>query len=84
MQASWFENAAGRWHEQKGDCGRALKMYTSVVKHYDTFQDDEYDFHTYCLRKTTLRSGRASGGGGGRNRPMAAWIEPALALLLPP
>jgi len=26
------------------------------VKHFDDFQEDQFDFHSYCLRKVTLRA----------------------------
>lgn len=28
----------------------------AVVKHFDDFQEDQFDFHSYCLRKVTLRA----------------------------
>ena len=28
----------------------------AVVKHYQDFHDDQFDFHAYCIRKVTLRS----------------------------
>jgi hypothetical protein len=36
--------------------GRALKYFTAVRKHYDDMEEDQFDFHQYCLRKMTLRS----------------------------
>jgi hypothetical protein len=36
--------------------GRALKYFTAVCKHYDDMEEDQFDFHSYCLRKMTLRS----------------------------
>ena len=40
-------------------CGvvpKALKMFLHVFKHFEDFQEDQFDFHTYCLRKMTLRT----------------------------
>ncbi len=34
---------------------QALKMFLHVFKHFEDFQEDQFDFHTYCLRKMTLR-----------------------------
>ena len=31
-------------------------MFLHVFKHFEDFQEDQFDFHTYCLRKMTLRS----------------------------
>lgn len=28
----------------------------AVVKHFDDFHEDQFDFHAYCIRKVTLRS----------------------------
>ena len=56
MQCAWFENEAGRCHQRAGRRGRALKYFTAVRKHYDDMEEDQFDFHQYCLRKMTLRS----------------------------
>ena len=28
----------------------------AVVKHFDDFHEDQFDFHAYCVRKVTLRA----------------------------
>ena len=28
----------------------------AVIKHYEAFHEDQFDFHMYCIRKVTLRS----------------------------
>ena len=56
MQCAWFEIEAGACHAARGRHARALKYYASVCKHYDDMEEDQYDFHAYCLRKMTLRS----------------------------
>jgi peptide alpha-N-acetyltransferase len=56
MQCSWYENSCGDTHVELGDAARALKQYTSVIKHFHDFEEDQFDFHSYCLRKMTLRS----------------------------
>ena len=35
---------------------QALKNFLAVVKHFAVFKEDQFDFHTYCMRKTTLRN----------------------------
>ena len=35
---------------------QALKRLTAVQKHFADFQEDQFDFHTYCARKSTLRA----------------------------
>ena len=34
---------------------QALKNYLSVVEHFADFIEDQFDFHGYCLRKSTVR-----------------------------
>ncbi|KAL6951032.1 hypothetical protein ACO0QE_000324 [Hanseniaspora vineae] len=36
--------------------GLALKRFAAISKIYDNFNDDQYDFHSYCPRKGTARS----------------------------
>ncbi len=35
---------------------QALKNFLGVVKHFSVFKEDQFDFHTYCMRKMTLRN----------------------------
>ena len=35
--------------------GLALKRFHAVVKNFDIFYNDQYDFHSYCLRRGTPR-----------------------------
>ncbi|RLV95265.1 N-terminal acetyltransferase A complex subunit NAT1 [Spathaspora sp. JA1] len=35
--------------------GLALKRFTSIVKLYKVFYNDQYDFHSYCMRRGTPR-----------------------------
>lgn len=56
MQCMWFEIEAGKCFYRDGNYERALKEYKNVLKHFDDIQDDQFDFHNYCLRKMTLRS----------------------------
>lgn len=37
-------------------CPQALKQFHAVVKHFDDIHEDQFDFHSYCVRKTTLRA----------------------------
>ncbi|PIA65249.1 hypothetical protein AQUCO_00100614v1 [Aquilegia coerulea] len=56
MQCMWYELASGESYFRQGDLGRALKKFLSVEKHYADMTEDQFDFHSYCLRKMTLRS----------------------------
>jgi peptide alpha-N-acetyltransferase len=56
MQCMWYELEAAHSHLRTGDYGRALKQFTSIEKHFLDIVEDQFDFHTYCIRKMTLRA----------------------------
>ncbi|XP_010249876.1 PREDICTED: N-alpha-acetyltransferase 16, NatA auxiliary subunit [Nelumbo nucifera] len=56
MQCMWYELASGESYCRQGDLGRALKKFLAVEKHYVDMNEDQFDFHSYCLRKMTLRA----------------------------
>ncbi|KAL0724454.1 hypothetical protein Bca4012_039053 [Brassica carinata] len=56
MQCMWYDLASGDSYFRQGDLGRALKRFLAVEKHYTDISEDQFDFHSYCLRKMTLRS----------------------------
>ncbi|KAL4589164.1 hypothetical protein LXL04_002068 [Taraxacum kok-saghyz] len=56
MQCMWYELASGESYFRQNDLGRALKKYLAVEKHYADITEDQFDFHSYCLRKMTLRA----------------------------
>jgi len=41
---------------RQGRLGLALKKFTAIEKHFQEFIEDQFDFHTYCIRKMTLRA----------------------------
>eukprot|EP00850_Spirogloea_muscicola_P006280 SM000029S10575 [mRNA] locus=s29:885212:893102:- [translate_table: standard] len=56
MQCMWYEIASGNSHLRQREFGKALKKYLAVHKHYTDIVEDQFDFHTYCLRKMTLKA----------------------------
>mmetsp|Transcript_3682 Transcript_3682/g.10403 ORF Transcript_3682/g.10403 Transcript_3682/m.10403 type:complete len:895 (+) Transcript_3682:347-3031(+) len=56
MQCSWYELGLAACFVKKDEWGKALKKYSAVVKHFDDFHEDQFDFHSYCVRKVTLRA----------------------------
>ncbi|KAH7283085.1 hypothetical protein KP509_35G060100 [Ceratopteris richardii] len=56
MQCMWYELASGDSYYRQGLLGKALKKYLAVEKHYADMVEDQFDFHTYCIRKMTLRA----------------------------
>ncbi|XP_076902750.1 N-terminal acetyltransferase A complex auxiliary subunit NAA15-like [Bidens hawaiensis] len=56
MQCMWYELASGESYFRQAELGRALKKFLLVEKHYADITEDQFDFHSYCLRKMTLRA----------------------------
>lgn len=56
MQCMWFLLDNARALKDMGRFGDALKLCHEVQQHYRNILDDQLDFHSYCLRKVTLRS----------------------------
>lgn len=56
MQSMNFSQEIGEAYVRINDLGRALKQFVTVHKHFEEIIDDQLDFHSYCLRKMTLRS----------------------------
>mmetsp|Transcript_2029 Transcript_2029/g.3159 ORF Transcript_2029/g.3159 Transcript_2029/m.3159 type:complete len:899 (+) Transcript_2029:210-2906(+) len=56
MQHMWFECSAAAAHFRRKEYGKALKKHLAVVRHFEDIQEDQFDFHSYCVRKTTLRA----------------------------
>jgi len=56
MQCMAYESAMGRSYNRQQNFGKALKMYNETFKHFNDIAEDKFDFHNYCLRKTTLKA----------------------------
>mmetsp|Transcript_27403 Transcript_27403/g.56089 ORF Transcript_27403/g.56089 Transcript_27403/m.56089 type:complete len:854 (+) Transcript_27403:193-2754(+) len=56
MQCMWYEIEFGQNCLRTRAYGKALKKLTAVDKHFTDIIEDQFDFHTYCLRKMTLRA----------------------------
>lgn len=56
MQCQWFMTEEGNAYLRKKDYGKALKRFHTLEKFYIDYFDDQFDFHSYCLRKLTLRA----------------------------
>lgn len=56
MQCMWYESAVGRSYCRQKKPGKALKKFNETFKHFNDIAEDQFDFHNYCLRKTTLKA----------------------------
>lgn len=56
MQVMWYETESGNSFYRQKQYGKALRQFTNVEKHFDDIFEDQQDFHSYSLRKMTLRA----------------------------
>ncbi|KAI8807981.1 NMDA receptor-regulated protein 1-domain-containing protein [Cladochytrium replicatum] len=56
MQCMWFAYESASAHNRAKRYGRALKRLHQIDRHFSDIYDDQFDFHSYCPRKGTLRS----------------------------
>lgn len=56
MQSVWFLTEDGEANARLGKTGLALKRFHSVYNIFDIWQEDQFDFHSFSLRKGMIRS----------------------------
>jgi tetratricopeptide (TPR) repeat protein len=56
MQCVWFLTEDAEAYARKGDIGLALKRLHSVANIFDVWQEDQFDFHSFSLRKGHIRA----------------------------
>ena len=56
MQCNWYMTEDGQSHARQGNVGLALKRFQSVYQFFETWQEDQFDFHTFSLRKGLIRA----------------------------
>jgi len=56
MQCMWFQSESALAYQRLGQWGEALKKCIEIDRHFAEITEDQFDFHTYCMRKMTLRS----------------------------
>ncbi|KAJ4468810.1 NMDA receptor-regulated protein 1-domain-containing protein [Lentinula aciculospora] len=54
MQSLFYLLEEGDAHRRAGRLNLALKKYAAVQRVFDDYEDDQYDFHGYSLRKFTI------------------------------
>lgn len=56
MQCMWFQTECAAAFQRLGKFGEALKKCHEIDRHFTEIIEDQFDFHTYCMRKMTLRA----------------------------
>lgn len=56
MQCLWYLTEDGEAYARRGNIGLALKRFHSVFKVFEVWQEDQFDFHNFSLRKGQIRA----------------------------
>ncbi|KAH8650002.1 tetratricopeptide [Xylariales sp. PMI_506] len=56
MQCIWFMTEDGESQVRKGNVGLALKRFHTVYNFFDVWVEDQFDFHSFSLRKGQIRA----------------------------
>jgi len=56
MQCMWFLTEDGESYARQGKLGLALKRFTAIYNILDVWQEDQFDFHSFSLRKGQIRA----------------------------
>jgi N-alpha-acetyltransferase 15/16, NatA auxiliary subunit len=56
MQCVWFITEDGESYLRQRRLGLALKRFTSIYNIFDLWQEDQFDFHSFSLRKGQIRA----------------------------
>lgn len=54
MQCMWFGSECAAAHRRRGAIGEALRKCHQIERNFNEIVEDQFDFHTYCMRKVTL------------------------------
>ncbi|PON27599.1 acetyltransferase [Trichoderma gamsii] len=56
MQCIWYLTEDGEAYARRGNIGLALKRFQALNNIFDVWQDDQFDFHSFSLRKGQIRA----------------------------
>lgn len=56
MQCVWFLTEDGEAYARQAKYGLALKRFTSLFNIFEIWQEDQFDFHSFSLRKGQIRA----------------------------
>ncbi|GAA5899701.1 peptide alpha-N-acetyltransferase complex A subunit NAT1 [Sporobolomyces salmoneus] len=54
MQCLWILIEEGNLYLKQGNHGKALRRFHQILDTFQDIEEDQYDFHAYCIRKSTL------------------------------
>lgn len=56
MQCVWYLTEDGEAQVRVGNVGLALKRFHTIYQIFDVWQEDQFDFHSFTLRKGQIRA----------------------------
>ncbi|KAF2791614.1 N-alpha-acetyltransferas-like protein 15 [Melanomma pulvis-pyrius CBS 109.77] len=56
MQCMWYITEDGEAYLRQNNLGLALKRFTSIADIFEIWHDDQFDFHSFSLRKGQIRA----------------------------
>ena len=56
MQCMWFQCECALAYQRMEQYGECLKKCSEIDRHFSEIIEDQFDFHTYCMRKMTLKA----------------------------
>ncbi|MCJ1321423.1 hypothetical protein MMC15_006768 [Xylographa vitiligo] len=56
MQCMWFITEDGESYMRQKRIGLALKRFTAIYNIFEVWQEDQFDFHSFSLRKGQIRA----------------------------
>lgn len=56
MQCMWYLTEDGEAYARQGNVGMALKRFHAVFNIFDVWHEDQFDFHSFSLRKGQIRA----------------------------
>ncbi|GAA5943951.1 peptide alpha-N-acetyltransferase complex A subunit NAT1 [Sporobolomyces koalae] len=56
MQCLWILREEGNYYLKHQNYGKALRRFHQILDTFQDIEEDQYDFHAYCMRKSTLRA----------------------------
>ncbi|GAA6062023.1 hypothetical protein JCM10212_005456 [Sporobolomyces blumeae] len=56
MQCLWILTEEGNYFLASKQYGKALRRFHQILDTFQDIEEDQYDFHAYCMRKSTLRA----------------------------